>query len=1172
MGETDRSIKTKKWIKANARAIAVVIVLIGTTFAIGWWFLRTSPSHSDLAFARGNFRAVLTAGTDSIDDLRRSHFVDLIFALVYGTLLCTVIWCFGSLRTLGRRPYRIAGLVVVAVAVIADVVETLLVLSILDDPASLPGGWEDSARVAAFFAVVKWVCIGGVLYYLFLRAISPRAMPKVSTRSRVPTPADLKTGEWLPPDIGAERRIGIACSGGGIRSASFSLGALQAADASTGGGGLEHVQYVGAVSGGGYTAGGWAGAANAPERLVGGATTPPTTRQPPVFAPGSPEEERLRRNTSLLPDARAAVGGFTRLTMGLAINLLLIWGLLIAVVAPVGWLISSPVVHPELRSRTPLVEIKEQPKIVRDNRYVPERDVPDVSSPESTPTRPTTATTSVVGSTPVTVPIDETVIPPLIDGFTRIEAQPCSLETCPAWTVDGLQLTETSIDAWTFDGQEFEHEAMVELDPDRPAIVIVEDSQLRVIQQPRVVVEPGALDIGRGGAADEDIPTLDVERQPELATTGNPAAWPTAENLRVAEDPVLTQRSRTSGRDDLEIAGWMWLLCVGLLAIAILIGIARIVARPVEPTKTKWLRRAVRISSSLAAAAALVFVVLPWLTVTLPSALRELPDWLPLLGEADVTGSTLINTTFLAFIITLLETGARLLRGPVTSAARKWPMRVARIAVVVLVTLVTVTVIADILEIAAANGPFGHLSDIGPMNGEWIRDIGPIESFGPPDWVRWLIVVTLLAGWARIADAHAWSLFPFYKRWLGRAFVSRRASGETPTGFPPAPEPAEEMKYEIELDWPGNGRLGPAGPELLLCCAVNLSAPGEAASGRRAGTFVFSAKHVGGPDVGWIPTADYLDHLPERRRKDTTLLATMAISGAAFSPGMGKKSMGAIGGLMAIANARLGVWLPHPRAVESLMKKCDEPQCKEKPCTEHQTGAQQTDQEVEPVADDHLKWSGRPGWPWWAREVVLRFRGDAPYLYVSDGGHWENLGLVELLRRGCNRVYVVSAAGDGTSGFGTIGEAIALAREELGIEIEGLELDQLRPPTDERDDDEEVLVLADGTIRRFAPATHTIGTLRRIGQAEPYGEIIALEANLTADVPWDVQAHAEKNAQFPDDSTLDQFFDDEQFESYRRLGQFQMERALADVPLDGAAIGSDTCPLWQARSAGAAPR
>jgi hypothetical protein len=307
---------------------------------------------------------------------------------------------------------------------------------------------------------------------------------------------------------------------------------------------------------------------------------------------------------------------------------------------------------------------------------------------------------------------------------------------------------------------------------------------------------------------------------------------------------------------------------------------------------------------------------------------------------------------------------------------------------------------------------------------------------------------------------------------------------------------------------------------LLLCCAVNLNGLDEAASARRAGSFVFSTDYIGGPDVGWIPTGDYLTKLPGERRKDVTVLATMAISGASFSPGMGKKSMGAVGGLLALVNARLGVWLPHPRAVEAL-----------------------------PSGEQWPGWCSRPGWLWWAREVIGRFRGNDAYLYVSDGGHWENLALIELLRRGCNHIYLISAAGDGAQGFGTIGEAIALAREELGIEIEGIELENLRSPEGEPDDGEEVLVHADGTTHRFAAATHIVGTLRRTSDDEPYGNIIVLEANLTNGIPWDVRSHAEKHSQFPDDSTLDQFFDHRQFESYRQLGYYQMEEALTDVPV-----------------------
>jgi hypothetical protein len=144
---------------------------------------------------------------------------------------------------------------------------------------------------------------------------------------------------------------------------------------------------------------------------------------------------------------------------------------------------------------------------------------------------------------------------------------------------------------------------------------------------------------------------------------------------------------------------------------------------------------------------------------------------------------------------------------------------------------------------------------------------------------------------------------------------------------------------------------------------------------------------------------------------------------------------------------------------------------------------------------------------------------------------------------------LVSAAGDGAQGFGTIGEAIALAREELGIEIEGLDLDRLRSPGGDPAEGEEVLIHADGTTQRFAPATHIIGKLRRTGSYEPYGEIVVLEANLTSGIPWDVQAYAEQNLQFPDDSTLDQFFDHRQFESYRSLGHHQMTEALTDTPL-----------------------
>lgn len=68
------------------------------------------------------------------------------------------------------------------------------------------------------------------------------------------------------------------------------------------------------------------------------------------------------------------------------------------------------------------------------------------------------------------------------------------------------------------------------------------------------------------------------------------------------------------------------------------------------------------------------------------------------------------------------------------------------------------------------------------------------------------------------------------------------------------------------------------------------------------------------------------------------------------------------------------------------------------------------------------------------------------FVYISDGGHWGNLGLVELLRRGCTEILCLDASGDQVDTFHTIGSAIALARDELRIEID-LDLTPLRPTT-----------------------------------------------------------------------------------------------------------------------------
>jgi hypothetical protein len=243
------------------------------------------------------------------------------------------------------------------------------------------------------------------------------------------------------------------------------------------------------------------------------------------------------------------------------------------------------------------------------------------------------------------------------------------------------------------------------------------------------------------------------------------------------------------------------------------------------------------------------------------------------------------------------------------------------------------------------------------------------------------------------------------------------------------------------------------------------------------------------------------------------------MSGAAFSPAMGKFGFGPIGGLFAIVNLRLGLWMPNPDWVE--------------------------------MSADHDAWRRVAGWPYLMREIWGRFRKNNPFVFVTDGGHWENLGLVELLRRGCDEIYVISAAGDGGQSFSTIGEAIALARQVVPqVEID-VDLTPLRARAGAKPGpDRQLLDLTTNppSERTFAPRTFAIGSFEyppaNEGDDPRRGVILFVEANLTSAIPWDVQAWGERQPRFPDDSTGDQFFDFGQFEAYRRLGEFQVSNAV----------------------------
>jgi len=213
----------------------------------------------------------------------------------------------------------------------------------------------------------------------------------------------------------------------------------------------------------------------------------------------------------------------------------------------------------------------------------------------------------------------------------------------------------------------------------------------------------------------------------------------------------------------------------------------------------------------------------------------------------------------------------------------------------------------------------------------------------------------------------------------------------------------------------------------------------------------------------------------------------MAISGAAASPNMGEQTSGSRSFLMTVFNIRLGWWLANPRWTLG---------------NRWELGP--------PLGLLYLFW-----------ELLGRTNEENSYVYLSDGGHFENLGLYELVRRRCRHIVVSDAGEDHALQFADLGNAIEKCRTDFGVDID-LDIEQLR-----RDETSH--------MSRWHCAVGTIH-YERAHAGMPSGVIIYLKSSLTGDEPTDVQRYAAAHAAFPHESTAEQWFTESQFESYRALG------------------------------------
>jgi hypothetical protein len=180
-------------------------------------------------------------------------------------------------------------------------------------------------------------------------------------------------------------------------------------------------------------------------------------------------------------------------------------------------------------------------------------------------------------------------------------------------------------------------------------------------------------------------------------------------------------------------------------------------------------------------------------------------------------------------------------------------------------------------------------------------------------------------------------------------------------------------------------------------------------------------------------------------------------------------------------------------------------------------------------------WGGNPRKKSWRRpsplfglfylifELTANTTLDRNFVLLSDGGHFENMGLYELIRRRCRYIIVSDAEEDEHFKLEGIGGAIRKCRDDFGVVI-NLEMESLRP-------------LGNPAHSRLH---FSIGSIWYPEESEA-GTLIYIKASVTNDEPVDVAEFRKRHAEFPHTSTANQFFDESHFESYRELGHHVAE-------------------------------
>ncbi len=328
-------------------------------------------------------------------------------------------------------------------------------------------------------------------------------------------------------------------------------------------------------------------------------------------------------------------------------------------------------------------------------------------------------------------------------------------------------------------------------------------------------------------------------------------------------------------------------------------------------------------------------------------------------------------------------------------------------------------------------------------------------------WFWGAVVLSLALAWT--IDVNSVSMHGYYRSRLVEAFMPAIAG--------PDDSAAHAFGFPLKDIDPDTG----APYHIVNATLSTPSSKQQTLRSRGAASFVMTPLVCGSAPTGYRSTSAY-------RGGRTALSTAFTISGAAVDPNTEVTRSRPVAFLMALLNARLGFWAPNPR-----LRKRPLPL------------------------------------PWWylfiAREMLGTGLDESrQHVHLTDGGHFDNLGLYELLRRRCRHIVVLDAGADPEATLSDLGLVMQRARADFGVDVD---------------------IQADALARQArlecCEAPWALGSIHYADGSK--GEILYVKPMMRAGLTADIYAYWRTNPAFPNQSTADQFFDETQFNAYRELGR-----------------------------------